>query len=227
MGNCKRLGWVGSAIREAANHTTPVGTAAASHTTLPVLAVTGLAREARLAAGPGITTIWAGGDAARLRAMLSARMQPNCRAVVSIGIAGGLDPTLVPGDVIVATGVAAPDRRYEVSLDLAHRLTARLSRHPKLVVLASLAGVDTAVTSPEAKSALRDATGALAVDMNPMWRRNLRPLTVCRSRRSGWSAIRPVGHSRMWLRTLYARMARSVCSACWAASFGGRCNSPR
>ena len=161
--NCRRLGWLGPAIREAA--ATPVGAAAASHRTLPVLAVTGLAREARLAAGPGITTIWAGGDPVRLRAILSARMQPNCRAVVSIGIAGGLDPTLVPGDVIVATGVVAPDRRYDVSLDLAHRLTARLSRHPKLVVLASLAGVDAAVMSPEAKTALRDATGALAVDM--------------------------------------------------------------
>ena len=161
--NCRRLGWLGPAIREAA--ATSVGAAAASHRTLPVLAVTGLAREARLAAGPDITTIWAGGDPARLRAILSARMQPNCRAVVSIGIAGGLDPTLVPGDVIVATGVVAPDRRYEVSLDLAHRLTARLSGHPKLVVLASLAGVDAAVTSPEAKTALRDATGAVAVDM--------------------------------------------------------------
>lgn len=156
---------MGTAIREAANNTKRVGTAEVSHTTLPVLAVTGLAREARLAAGPGITTIWAGGDPTRLRAILSERIQPNCRAVVSIGVAGGLDPTLVPGDVIVATGVAGPDRRYEVSLDLAHRLTARLSQHPKLVVLANLAGVDAAVMSAEAKTALRDATGAHAVDM--------------------------------------------------------------
>jgi hopanoid-associated phosphorylase len=133
--------------------------------TLPVLAVTGLAREARLAAGPDITTIWAGGDPTRLRAMLSAQMHPKWRAVVSIGIAGGLDPVLVPGDVIVATGVAAPDRRYQVSPDLACRLATRLVNYPKLVVLANLAGVDAAVTSPAAKLALRRATGALAVDM--------------------------------------------------------------
>ena len=132
---------------------------------LPVLAVTGLAREAQLAAGPGITTIWAGGNPTRLRALLGERMPPHCRAVVSIGIAGGLDPTLVPGDVIVATGVVAPDRRYQVSLDLARRLAARLSAHSKLVVLANLAGVDAAVISTAAKMALRDATGALAVDM--------------------------------------------------------------
>lgn len=146
-------------------HLTPVLMAQIAHSSLPVLAVTGLAREARLAAGPGIATIWAGGDPTRLRALLRARMQPNCRAVVSIGIAGGLDPMLVPGDVIVATGIAAPDRRYQVSMDLARRLATRLSEHPKLVVLATLAGVDTAVISPAAKMALRDATGAVAVDM--------------------------------------------------------------
>jgi adenosylhomocysteine nucleosidase len=100
-----------------------------------------------------------------LRALLSARLRPDCRAVVSIGIAGGLDPELVPGDVIVATGVAAPGQRYEVSGDLARRLAARLDGHPNRVVLANLAGVDAVVSSPEAKTALRQATGALAVDM--------------------------------------------------------------
>lgn len=131
----------------------------------PVLAVTGLAVEARLAAGPGVITVMAGGDPTRLRAMLSARVQPDCRAVISIGIAGGLDPVLVPGDVIVATGVAAPGRRHSASLDVAQQLAARLSGHPKRVILADLAGVDAAVLSPMDKHALRRATGALAVDM--------------------------------------------------------------
>jgi hopanoid-associated phosphorylase len=131
----------------------------------PVLAITGLAFEARLAAGPGVVTIRAGGDPARLRAMLEARSKPECRAVISIGIAGGLDPALVPGDVIVATGIAAPDRRHAASMDIARGLAARLSSHPKQVLLADLAGVDEAVMSPHAKRALRSATGALAVDM--------------------------------------------------------------
>ena len=131
----------------------------------PVLAVTGLAFEARLAAGPGVVTIRAGGDPVRLRAMLDARGKPQCWAVISIGIAGGLDPALVPGDVIVATGVAAPDRRHAASMDIARGLASRLSTHPKRVLLADLAGVDEAVMSPHAKRALRSATGALAVDM--------------------------------------------------------------
>jgi hopanoid-associated phosphorylase len=131
----------------------------------PVLAVTGLALEARLAEGPGVVTIRAGGNPTRLRAMLSARIVPSCRAVISIGIAGGLDPALVPGDVIVATGIAAPDRRHVASMDVARRLADRLVTHPNRVVLADLAGVDAAVLSPTDKRALRQATGALAVDM--------------------------------------------------------------
>jgi len=131
----------------------------------PILIVTGMAAEARLAAGPGVTTVMTGGDPARLRSLLRARVRPDCRAVISIGIAGALDPSLVPGDVIVATGVAAPERRYAASSIVAHRLAARLCGHPKRVVMADVAGVDHAVVAPHAKRALRKATGAHAVDM--------------------------------------------------------------
>lgn len=131
----------------------------------PILVVTGMAAEARLAVGPGVTTVMAGGNPARLRSMLRARVQPECRAVISIGIAGGLCPSLVPGDVIVATGIAGPNRRHIASSIVAHRLAARLSDHPKRVIMADVAGADSAVVSPEAKRALRSATGALVVDM--------------------------------------------------------------
>lgn len=132
---------------------------------LPVLAVTGLAREARLATGPGVATIGAGGNPARLRAMLNARVQPGCRAVISIGIAGGLDPALVPGDVVVATGIAGDDEIRPAHPELARLLARRLSGHSKRVVLANLAGVDAPALTPLAKRALRRLTGAAAVDM--------------------------------------------------------------
>lgn len=131
----------------------------------PVLAVTGLAAEARLAAGPGVITVMAGGNPARLRSLLRTRVRPDCRAVISVGIAGGLDPSLAPGDVIVATGVATPDRRHAASPTVVRRLAALLSDHPKRVVMADLAGVDSAVMSPGEKMALRHITGAIAVDM--------------------------------------------------------------
>lgn len=132
---------------------------------LPVLAVTGLAREARLAAGPGVATIGAGGDPDRLRAMLSARIKPGCRAVVSIGIAGGLDPALAPGDVVIGTGVVGARQRWEAHADMARLLAERLAGHSKRVILAELAGVDAPALSLLEKSTLRAATGAAAVDM--------------------------------------------------------------
>jgi nucleoside phosphorylase len=67
--------------------------------------------------------------------------------------------------VIVATGVAAPDGHHATCLPTARLLAARLSGHPKRVIMADVAGVDRAVVSPLEKQALRDATGALAVDM--------------------------------------------------------------
>lgn len=139
--------------------------AAAPADLVPVLAVTGLAKEARLAAGPGVATIGAGGNPARLRSLLAERVRPDCRAVVSVGIAGGLDPTLLPGDVVVATGIVAEDRRYEASRAVARAYAERLVEAPQRIVLADLAGVDAAVLTRAGKRALWQATHAAAVDM--------------------------------------------------------------
>ncbi|WP_336488555.1 phosphorylase [Methylobacterium nigriterrae] len=131
----------------------------------PVLAVTGMAKEARIASGPGVTAIGAGGNTQRLRALLADRLEPGCRAVVSIGIAGGLDPGLVPGDIVVASGVVADRRRFAVDPVLAEALLARLAKPGVRAVAGDLAGVDTAVLSLDGKADLRAGTNALAVDM--------------------------------------------------------------
>ncbi|KMO43910.1 phosphorylase [Methylobacterium tarhaniae] len=136
----------------------------------PVLAVTGLAREARLAAGPGVATVGAGGNPERLRDLLKGRSGPGCRAVMSIGIAGGLDPDLVPGDVVVATGVVvtgtrAAGQRLAAHPEVVAALARRLADAPVRVIQADVAGVEAAVLSPHAKALLRAETGAAAVDM--------------------------------------------------------------
>ncbi|MDP4026046.1 phosphorylase [Methylobacterium sp. NEAU 140] len=131
----------------------------------PVLAVTGLARERRLAAGPGVEAVGAGGSPVRLRALLDARVPPGCRAVVSFGIAGGLDPALRPGDVVVGTGVVTGDGRRPADLDAAAALLGLLGDLPNRVVSADLAGVDAAVLAVADKVALRAGTQAAAVDM--------------------------------------------------------------
>ncbi|MGU3540376.1 phosphorylase [Methylobacterium sp. A54F] len=142
--------------------------AAPSHPTgasAPVLAVTGLAKERRLAAGPGVEAIGAGGNPARLRTLLDERPVPGCRAVVSFGIAGGLDPSLRPGDVIVGSGVVAADGRRAADLALSASLLNALSGLGLRVIPADLAGVDAAILAVEAKAELRAGTGAAAVDM--------------------------------------------------------------
>ncbi|MEH3119876.1 MAG: phosphorylase [Methylorubrum populi] len=129
-----------------------------------VLAVAGLAREARIATGPGVETIQAGGSPARLWAALDGRPSVGLRAVVSFGIAGGLDPALRPGDVVVCTHLDA-DARLPADPDLARRLSEALGGSAERVAAGGLAGSDVAVMTVADKAALRARTGALAVDM--------------------------------------------------------------
>lgn len=131
----------------------------------PVLAVTGLARERRIAMGHGVEAVGAGGDPARLRVLLDARVPPACRAVVSFGIAGGLDPSLKPGDVVVGTGIVSADGRRRADLDAAAAMVGLLAGLPSRVISADLAGVDAAILAVADKASLRETTGAAAVDM--------------------------------------------------------------
>ncbi|GJE70271.1 phosphorylase [Methylorubrum podarium] len=129
-----------------------------------VLAVVGLAREARIAAGPGVETIQAGGNPARLRQVLDGRPARGLRAVVSFGIAGGLDPALRPGDVVVGTHLDA-EGRFSADPEISRRLSEALSGAPGRILVGGLAGSDVAVMTVADKAVLRARTGALAVDM--------------------------------------------------------------
>ena len=82
----------------------------------PVLIVTGLVQEARIAAGPGMTVICSSSDPQQLRALLTVFDPTTIRGVISFGVAGGLDPSLKSGDVVVATEVMAGDARWLAGL---------------------------------------------------------------------------------------------------------------
>ena len=86
--------------------------------------VTGLVQEARIAAGPGMTVICSSSDPQQLRALLATLDSSTFRGVISFGVAGGLDPSLKSGDVVVATEVLAGDTRWLAGLALNEEMIA-------------------------------------------------------------------------------------------------------
>jgi hopanoid-associated phosphorylase len=131
----------------------------------PVLIVTGLIQEARIAAGPGLTVICSSSDPQQLRELLTVFDPSTIRGVISFGVAGGLDPTLKSGDLVVATEVMAGDARWLAGLTLSDALLASIPLGGRRVIRAGLAGVEQVIAAQDGKAALRSETGAAAVDM--------------------------------------------------------------
>jgi adenosylhomocysteine nucleosidase len=131
----------------------------------PVLIVTGLVQEARIAAGPGMTVICSSSDPQQLRALLTVFDPTTIRGVISFGVAGGLDPTLKSGDVVVATEVLAGDARWLAGLTLNEDLIASVGLGGRRIVRGRLAGAEEVVAGRHLKAALHSETGAAAVDM--------------------------------------------------------------
>ena len=131
----------------------------------PILIVTGLLQEARIAAGPGMAVVCSSSDPQQLRALLTVFDPETIRGVISFGVAGGLDPSLKSGDVVVATEVTSGDTRWLAGLSLSEDQIAGIALGRRRVVRGGLAGVEEVVVGQSCKAALRSVTGAAAVDM--------------------------------------------------------------
>ncbi|WP_341317306.1 phosphorylase [Paraburkholderia sp. IMGN_8] len=144
--------------------TTPLSDAGSS--ILPVIAVTGMAFEARIARGKGVEVVYAA-RADLLERALSAAVARGCSGIVSFGTAGGLAPDLEPGTLIVADAVEGPFGRLETDPRWADRLAAALAVGPLVARLrrGSMAAVTAPLVSADDKRVLHRSTGALAVDM--------------------------------------------------------------
>ena len=108
--------------------------------------VVGMRAEARIARRLSLR-VAIGGDAA------SDLLDAGATALLSFGLAGGLDPALRPGDIVVPAAVLTRGVRYAT-----HRVIAR----PAAGVLL---GADTPVATVEEKWRLWRETGAAAVDL--------------------------------------------------------------
>lgn len=126
----------------------------------PVIAVTGLAFEARIAAGEGVTVIH-GRDKAQMIAALERAVAAGASGIISFGTAGGLAPHLAPGDWIVAEAIITDAQRWEADPGWSAQLLKRLPH----ATHAPIASADLPVAGALAKRALHDRTGAAAADM--------------------------------------------------------------
>jgi hypothetical protein len=77
----------------------------------PIVAVTGLVKEARIAAGPGVRAIVGGGRVPALVAALERELALGACAVISFGIAGGLAKKS-PGTWLVGRAIVTSAQRW-------------------------------------------------------------------------------------------------------------------
>jgi adenosylhomocysteine nucleosidase len=124
-----------------------------------VLAVTGLAKEARIVGVAGVVAVAGGGDAS-LADKLNA-LHGDIRGVISIGLAGALSPHLKVGDVVIADQVLTGAEKWDCHETWRVRLLSRLPDAHQ----GRFFGSDVIIEKPDTKAGLHDTTGALAVDM--------------------------------------------------------------
>jgi hopanoid-associated phosphorylase len=131
----------------------------------PILVVVGMKREAACAAGEGVTTLCSGANSAHLRRRLDALGGADFSAVVSFGLAGGLDHALRPGHVVVADAIVSGEARRDTHSRLSSALMKGAAAAGCKVAPGAIIGVDAPAMHPAAKAALREGAQAVAVDM--------------------------------------------------------------
>ncbi len=124
-----------------------------------IVAITGLAFEARIAAAAGVTVLCAA-RRRDLAELIETAIANGCHGIVSFGVAGGLDPRLCPGDWVVASHVLAENVRYATDVPWSRRIRDGLPS----AVYADISGVDQPVAHPAGKALLHAADGSVAVD---------------------------------------------------------------
>jgi adenosylhomocysteine nucleosidase len=127
--------------------------------------VTGMASEARIFSADALT-ISAGGDAAATRAGIASLIARGANQLVSFGIAGALDPSLKPGDLIIGSAVRTSDG-MRVPVD--QKWLAHLTTHLAHARIADVVGSTEIAATAAQKAMLYRDSGAACVDQESHW----------------------------------------------------------
>jgi adenosylhomocysteine nucleosidase len=131
---------------------------------MKIVAICGFAAEARILRRHGIEARISGADPARATFEAEAALAQGAGMLVSFGVAGGLDPKLRTGDLLLPRAVAAlSGERFAVDAALHERLQSRLDANH-----ADLLGFDSVVMDSGGKARLHAHGGAVAVDMESL-----------------------------------------------------------
>lgn len=125
-----------------------------------VVALVGLAFEARIASGPGVVVVCRSAENDVAQSLKNA-VKKGCRSIISFGVAGGLAPHLAPGDWIVASSVIDAQHTHPTDKVWSEKMLKMIpeARHAPIV------GANAAVAHPDAKRQMHVDTGAAVVDM--------------------------------------------------------------
>lgn len=125
-----------------------------------VVAVVGLAKEARMARRFGLTPVIGAGSSKLLTRRLRA-LGPDIRGIVSFGLAGGLAPIPEVGDALIGTHIVTEIEHYACDPGWSRILRTKLPDAHSVVI----AGAEEPAQHMGAKKNLFRLTGAHAVDM--------------------------------------------------------------
>jgi adenosylhomocysteine nucleosidase len=127
--------------------------------------VCGLAGERRIVERLGGGALYAvtGAQAARTETCAQDLIARGAQALVSFGVAGGLDPTMREGDVVVSAAVTDGTETWSGDARWAERVRTRCVDGRRRD--GALLQATTAVSTPREKAGAFARTGAVAVDM--------------------------------------------------------------
>jgi adenosylhomocysteine nucleosidase len=129
-------------------------------------AVTGLAAEAKIAREAGLVAAAGAGTPNGTERAIRLLIEQGVPGLVSFGIAGGLAPNLASGTLIAPAAVRTMSgEAHWVDVEWHARLTraAHAARLP--LVVGGILGAEAIASSAAEKSRLREATHAIAVDL--------------------------------------------------------------